>query len=158
MRKIIFLLITLLIIIFSNILVFAQDIKDFEIIPTWSGEKAKEIVNKITTSEKWVVQAYKDEAKTLSESCQNLGDARASGVFDWNLILCYFKYLIKFLSQVWLVIGALMIIYAWYLYASAVFAGSNPQKGATAVKNAILWIVIIISSYAILKILTNMFL
>ncbi|MDR0607400.1 MAG: hypothetical protein LBG52_03420 [Candidatus Peribacteria bacterium] len=40
-----------------------------------------------------------------------------------NTILQYLVYLVKFISQIGLVIGAGMIIYAGYLYATDIFGG-----------------------------------
>ncbi len=177
-----FLLILATITLFINLLTWAQQVSDFTIIPSagsnasdtnnteecvdeycinWnsnstSSQSPTDVVNNIVTSDD-VIEEYNNQAEKLEKSW-DIWTAFATGVFSWNLILLYIKYLIKFLSQIGLVIGALMIIYAWYLYASAVFAGSNPQKWATAVKNAIIWILIIVFSYAILKILTAMFL
>jgi TRAP-type C4-dicarboxylate transport system permease small subunit len=55
------------------------------------------------------------------------------------------------------VVGALMIIYAGYIYANAVWTG-NATKATDPLKKAIMGIIIIISSYAIMRILTSMFL
>ncbi len=162
MKSFLVIFITLLL-LWGNFM-FSQKIEDFEIIPSEksSSDKSKDpwtvVKNILNDKSKWktVIERYRRIPE--KRKCEDLGVARATWVFNRNLILCYFKYLIKFLSQVGLVIWALMIIYAWYLYASAVFSGSNPQKWATAIKNAILWVIIIISSYAILKILVSMFL
>ncbi|NOZ44413.1 MAG: hypothetical protein GXP45_04720 [bacterium] len=41
----------------------------------------------------------------------------------WDTLLDYVVYLIKFLSQLGLVIGAIMFIYAGYMYATSVMGG-----------------------------------
>lgn len=62
----------------------------------------------------------------------------------------------RFLSQLALVIGAAMIIFAGYKYASAAFTGK--PGGQEDIKNAIIGILIVVFSYAIIKILTSAFL
>ncbi|USN56871.1 MAG: hypothetical protein H6766_07925 [Candidatus Peribacteria bacterium] len=74
-----------------------------------------------------------------------------------NTILNYAAYLVRFISQIGLVIGALMIIWAGYEYATYVFSG-NTGKGSTRISNAIIGVVIIIFSYAIMRIITTAFL
>jgi len=136
----------------------AQTVTDFQIIPssqTWA-EKAGEIVKQIMQS-KEVIKEYTNQAAKLAEQW-DIWTAFVTWVFNWDLIFLYLKYLIKFLSQLWMVIWALMIIYAGYLYASGIFFGSNPQKWANAIKSAILGLLVVIFSYSILKLLTLMFL
>jgi TRAP-type C4-dicarboxylate transport system permease small subunit len=57
-----------------------------------------------------------------------------------------------------LVIGALMIIYAGYQYAMSSFDGWDPSKGQAAIKNALYGILVIIFSYALIRIVTRAFL
>ncbi|MDR0650318.1 MAG: hypothetical protein LBG59_02685 [Candidatus Peribacteria bacterium] len=45
----------------------------------------------------------------------------ATGIMNWNTILQYLIYLTRFVSQIGLFIGALMIIFAGYKYATNVF-------------------------------------
>ena len=51
----------------------------------------------------------------------SVGNQLASGIMTRNTLLDYTVYLVRFLSQLGLVIGGLMIIYAGYLYASTIF-------------------------------------
>jgi hypothetical protein len=51
-----------------------------------------------------------------------------------------------------------MIIYAGYLYASSIFESWNMAKGKTAITNAIIGVLVIAFSYAIMKLLTSAFL
>ena len=89
----------------------------------------------------------------------SLEQKMATGIMDWTTILDYVVYLIRFLSQIGLVIGAVMIIYAGYIYASSILTDSGSgSKGKDAVKNAILGVVIIVFSYAIMKLFTSLFL
>lgn len=80
-----------------------------------------------------------------------------TGVMGRSTILDYIVYLVRFLSQVGILIGGVMIIYAGYLYGSNIFAG-KAGDGKKAIKNAIIGILIIIFSYVIIKTLTSMFL
>jgi hypothetical protein len=50
-----------------------------------------------------------------------------------------------------------MIIYAWYIYASSAFNGSDASWGKKAITNAIIWILVIVFSYAIMKLITSAF-
>ena len=88
----------------------------------------------------------------------NVGDQIASGIMTRNTLLDYIVYIVRFLSQIGLVIGVIMIIYAGYLYASSVFSASNMSKGKSAITNAIIGVLVIAFSYAIMKILTSAFL
>ena len=74
----------------------------------------------------------------------------------WDTLLDYAAYLVRFLSQVGLFIGAVMIIWAGYQYATAVFSGSAPSNDP--IKNAIVGILVITFSYALIRIATRMFL
>jgi hypothetical protein len=55
-----------------------------------------------------------------------------------------------------LLIGALMIIYSWYTYATAVFSGGNASNDP--IKFAVYGILVIAFSYAIMRILMSAFL
>jgi hypothetical protein len=51
-----------------------------------------------------------------------------------------------------------MIVYAWYLYSTTVFGWWDASKWNKAIKDAIIWILIVSFSYAIMKFLTAAFL
>jgi hypothetical protein len=82
----------------------------------------------------------------------------ASWIMTRDTLLDYMVYLVKFLSQLWLLFWASMIIYAWYIYASSIFRWWDASKWKTAISRAIIWVVIITFSYAIMKLLTSAFL
>ncbi|HCB52035.1 TPA: hypothetical protein DEP21_05755 [Patescibacteria group bacterium] len=82
----------------------------------------------------------------------------ASGIFTWSTLLDYLVYLIRFMSQAGLFVGACFIIYAGYIYASHVFTGKSVSDGNKAITNAIVGVVIITFSYAIMKAVTAAFL
>jgi len=135
-------------------MVYAQDV-DFAIIPA-SDTGQQGIINdvkSIANSPGNVWGRYKE----ISQKKRSLWDQLASWVMTWDTLLDYVVYLIKFLSQLGLVIGAIMFIYAGYMYATSVMGG-DASKWDTAIKHAIVWVVVISFSYAIMKILTNMFL
>lgn len=67
-----------------------------------------------------------------------MGDEFASGIMTWDTVLDYITYLIRFLGQIGLLIGALMIVYAGYLYASSVFADTDPGEGKKAIRMAVI--------------------
>lgn len=134
----------------------AQTSNDFEIIPkASSGGKVEAAVEAV--GEKWwsVRDTYDKKA---TEMKNNVGDQIASGIMTRNTLLDYIVYIVRFLSQIGLVIGVIMIIYAGYLYASSVFSASNMSKGKSAITNAIIGVLVIAFSYAIMKILTSAFL
>jgi hypothetical protein len=81
----------------------------------------------------------------------------ASGIFTWETILDYLVYVIKFLSQAGLFVGACFIIYAGYIYGSSALTGKDPSAGKTAIKNAIVGVLVVTFSYAIMKIVTAAF-
>ena len=130
-----------------------EDNDSFVIIP-----EAKTEVNVQKIWKEWwkVWENYNKEYENLNKKW-DLGAQVASWIVWWDTILLLIKYFVKFLSQLGLVIWALMIIYAWYIYATGVFSW-NVSKATPAIKNAIIWIVIIIWSYAIMKILVHLFL
>lgn len=76
----------------------------------------------------------------------------ASGLFSWDKLLEYLSYIIKFASQLGILIGTFMIIFTGYKYVMAAFWWkSNP--GAWKIKDAIIGILIITFSYAIMRVL-----
>ena len=88
----------------------------------------------------------------------SVGDQIASGIMTRDTLLDYIVYLVRFLSQIGILIGVIMIIYAGYLYASSIFNQSNMSKGKTALTNAIIGVLVVVFSYAIMKLLTSAFL
>jgi len=99
---------------------------------------------------------YNNIAKNLKKN--DVWTAFASWIFSWNTIFYFLQHIAKTLSEIWLVIWAGMIIYAGYKYASWVFTGDASKWWKDAIKWAIYGILIIIFSYAIMKILLAMFL
>jgi hypothetical protein len=78
----------------------------------------------------------------------------ASGIMNRDTIMKYLEFIVKFLSQLWMAVWVIFIMFAWYKYMVSIF---NWQKTwAGTIKNAIIWVIIVIFSYAILKTLTSL--
>lgn len=150
----------LLIIMFQlcipSIIVFAQTPNDYEIIPEATNQDTVNGAVK-AVGDNWgnVRDTYNQKASDMKNS---IGDQMASGIMTRDTLLDYVVYLVRFLSQIGIVIGVVMIIYAGYLYASSIFSQSNMSKGKTALTNAIIGVLVVVFSYAIMKLLTSAFL
>lgn len=130
---------------------------DFEIVP--KATDLDQVKNSVDTvgSDWWSVwKNYNEQAQKMN-SMSKVWDQIASGIMTWDTLIYYVVYLIRFISQVGLLIWWIMIIYAWYLYATTVF-GWDANKWKSAIKNAIIWVLITAFSYAIMKFLTAAFL
>ena len=145
--------------IWSESIVFAQNTNNdipnpanLEIVPKVDQWALWNINLDIQNWEWHVRDRYNNQASGLNTAAQI-----ASGVMTRDTILNYGVYLLKFLSQAWLLVGALMFIYTGYKYIMSVITGDwEPNKDL--IKNAIYGILIIIFSYAIMRILTRAFL
>lgn len=122
-------------------------------------EKAKEYVKYIADPKKGgtVLDRYEEKVKEIEKS-GNVGMAFSTGVMGWKTLIQYVVLIVKFLSQLGLLIGGLMVVYAWYLYATTIFGTWDPSKAKSAIKNAITWVIVVIASYAIWRGLISFFL
>ena len=135
---------------------FAQTSTDFEIIPkASSGGGVANAVKAVGQTWGSVRDTYNTQASGMKNK---VGDQIASGIMTRDTLLDYIVYLVRFLSQIGIFIGVVMIIYAGYLYASSIFSPSNMSKGKSAITNAIIGVLVIAFSYAIMKLLTSAFL
>lgn len=126
---------------------------DFEIIPEAEDQSQVTEAVQDVGSEGWQVwDKYNQQAENLSE---DLWAQMASGIMTRDTLLDYVVYVVRFLSQIGLVIGAIMIIYAGYLYATTIFWAWDVSKWKKAITNAIIGILVIAFSYAIMKLLTS---
>jgi hypothetical protein len=154
MKKLLFWLLTSIVIsinILSGVIVYAQDAATLEIVP--KSEQDLWTINQNIQEWTWNVRTkYNEQAKTLS-----VWDQIASWVMTRDTILNYGVVLLKFLSQAGILIGALMFIYTWYQYVMSVITGDWTPWNKN-IKQAIYGILIIIFSYAIMRILTRAFL
>ena len=125
----------------------------FEIMPKLTPEEIVDVNTKI--QEIWeapwhVREKYNETANSTWFTTQK---QIASWIMNRDTIMNYIVFIVKFLSQLWLLVWAWFIMYAWYKYMISVF---NWQKtGFSTLKNAIIWVIIVIFSYAIMKILTS---
>ncbi len=147
--------------LFLSAWVYAQNqntSNNFFIIPEQSNnDTVIDAVRDVWAWEGTVRDRYNQQADGLGN---NLGDQFASGIMTWDTLIGYVVYLVRFLSQIALVIGAVMIIYAGYIYATGIFSssGDGAAEGNKALRYAIEWIVVVASAYAIMRILTSAFL
>ena len=91
---------------------------------------------------------YNDAAQRMPTDAQI-----SSWIMNRDTIMNYLVYIVQFLSQLWITVGAVFIIYAWYSYLTSVFNWWRTKKEVLV--NAIEWVIIVIFSYAIMKILTS---
>lgn len=138
--------------VFPTGVLFAQNAQ-FAILPEskTSTQELSELILKVSKTWGLVNDTYTMIADELS-----VEDQLATGIMNWDTLFNYVVYLIKFLSQIGMLIGTIMLIYAGYQYATQIFWG-EPKKGSNAVKNALLGIIVITFSYAIMKAFTAMF-
>ncbi|MDD3263234.1 MAG: hypothetical protein PHR61_05355 [Candidatus Absconditabacteria bacterium] len=134
---------------------FAQNL---QIIPEAKDDVSSGVKN-IGSEGGKVWDKYNEKAAELQKD-GDLGAQMASGVFTWDTLLDYLAYLIKFLSEVGIFVGACFIVYAGYLYATSIFNSDSgaTSKGNTSIKNAIIGVIVITFSYAIMKAITAAFL
>ncbi len=165
MKRVLLFIIILFVNIFST-LIFAQ--QDFEIIPEWSDPnalnwKSKEtdlwnVVKEVWTRRDWSKETVWDRYNKKADSMKNdTWNQMATWIMNWDTILNYIKYLWNFLTTVWIVIAAWMFIYAGYLYAMNIYQSDWTTKWNKAIHWAIVWLLIIVFSFAIVKLLINMF-
>lgn len=124
----------------------------FNILPELEESEVKNVSQKI--SEIWqtwwsVWDNYNKAASSLTTSEQV-----ASWIMNRDTIMNYLVFIVQFMSQLWLVVWTLFIMYAWYEYMLSVFKWW--KLPTETVKNAIIWVIIVIFSYAILKTLTSL--
>ena len=124
----------------------------FNILPELNDKEIDEVNKSI--AEIWqtwwnVWQEYNKAASGLSTSQQI-----SSWIMNRDTLMNYIVFVVQFLSQLWLVVWTVFIIYAWYKYMVSVFWWGNASK--SAITNAIIWVIIVIFSYAIMRILTSL--
>ncbi len=144
--------------------VHAADPGSFEIFPKASsvneagnniyGQYVEEL-GKNKKADFWKV--YNDRADEFSNS-KDIWSQFASWIMNRDTIFLFLAQIVRVLSNMALVIGSAMIIYAGYLYISSVYTGDNAAKANEAIKRAIIGIIVVIFSYAIIRILVSAFL
>lgn len=131
--------------------VFAQN-QQLEIIPAVDTEVIGQSQDYIIDSNEWSVRdRFNEQAETLSTDEQIV-----SGIMTWDTILDYGVKILQFLSQAGIAVWWIMFIYTGYKYIMSIIGGSEPSKDL--ITNAIIGILVIIFSYAIMRLLTRTFL
>lgn len=139
---------------------FAAKEPDFEIIPEKSNTNIWTTVKNIwewwKVWEKYKDTAYGAEIKSNGRTSRpwgklSLWDQFASWVMTWDTILDYAVYLVKFVWQLALLAGALMIIYYGYKKAT------EHLKFDGTLWKVVTWILVISFAYVIVKIIWSMF-
>ncbi len=129
---------------------------NFFIIPeATSGGQVTTDVDDVGSKAGNVTNRYREIAEMTGRS---VGDQLASGIMSRDTLLDYLVYLIRFISQIGILIGAVQIIIAGYKYAVAVFNWADAQGANDNIRSAITGVAIIAVSYWFMRILTNAFL
>jgi hypothetical protein len=158
LKKLILLLPIIFILFFSlsiNSQTFAKEWDDVEIdyyiIPRLTEDETKTIqkdIQDIWNKPTKVQDEIRKKANSYTTAqCFN------SWIMNRNCIMNYITFVIKFLSQFWLVVWTGFIMYAGYKYMTSVF--NSNRTSPEIVKNAIIWVIIVVFSYAIMKTFTS---
>lgn len=125
---------------------------NLHIIPekSWTDAEVRADIQTIGNPNAWgsVLERYDRIANQL-DAQGDLGGQLQRGTLTRNSLLNYASYLMKFLSQLGLLIGGIMILYAGYQYATTIFGYGSPSNAKAAISNAIIWVIVIVASYAI---------
>jgi hypothetical protein len=124
----------------------------FQLIPKVEEQTVKQTYTDLTKADTrhqfW--DKYNEKATKLSVDQQ-----LATWVMNWDTIIAYSAVVITFISNLWLVVGAWFIIWSGYQYAMSAF-GMKEDNGK-AIKNALIGIAVIATSYGIFRLLTRIF-
>jgi hypothetical protein len=106
---------------------------------------------------------YNNALNKVSKEPKKYGDKLAvcmrTGVCGRDVLLDVGVYLLRFIMQLALVVGAGMLIWSGYSYVLvAMGAQDKPEEASKAIKNAIIWLFIISISYTLIKLLQMAFL
>lgn len=134
--------------------IYAQndlEVDGFNIMPELDEDEMANVNNQIEIvwSKWWEVWNNYNKAASEMKTSEQL----ASWIMNRDTIMNYLIFFVQFLSQIWLVVWTVFIMYAGYKYMLSAFG-----KGGVSSKiiiNAIIWVLIIIFSYAIMRILTS---
>ncbi len=138
-------------------LAHAAESKPFELIPE-ANPNYGEAVKDLGENKK---QSFRKKYQYFAESFdskKDVGSSLASWIMTRDTIFLLLAQIVKVLANVALVIGAGMIVYAGYLYVISVYSGDNASKANGAIKRALIGIVVVIFSFALIKIMVNAFL
>ncbi len=128
------------------------DVNWFDIMPKLTPEEMTDVNKKI--EEIWEVPWHvREKYNKYASSGMSTSQQLASWIMNRDTIMNYIVFIVKFLSQLWLLVWAWFIMYAWYKYMISVFNWWKTTN--STLKNAIIWVIIVIFSYAIMRILTS---
>ena len=129
------------------------EVDGFNIMPKLEEDEVGDVNQKI--EEIWEVwwNVWNKYNEIASSEGFTTSKQVASWIMNRDTIMNYLVFIVQFMSQLWLFVGVGFIMYAWYKYMLSVFNGW--KLPTETVKNAIIWVVIVIFSYAIMKTLTS---
>lgn len=137
--------------------IFANN--SFQIIPESKNVKSGTEAVKELTNLQWDKNFRNEYNKKAEENKNDLGQQIQTGIFSRNSILDIGVYILRFVMQIALVIGAAMIIKSGYTYAlAAMWAQDKPEEVSKPIKNALIGLFIISISYTIIQLLQMAFL
>ena len=128
-------------------LVLADD--DIAIIPEWDTTLAAQKVKEVSSW--WNV--WKIYRKIVDEENMSVWDQLASGIMNRDTILNYCVYIAKFLWEIALLAWAVAIIFLWYKRIAKNIFWDTPKW----ILLVIIWLLIIIFAYAIIKLIWSAF-
>lgn len=136
--------------------------QDFSIIPQaeWDTSQYTQEVLKNCKS-KSVNDCIAEQAKAIEWgkcSNQTIAVQLKTWLVTRNSIVCLLAYLLKLWTQLTMLIGMFMIIYAWYNYALSAFWKDESTDWQKKIKNVAIWIFIISISYWLYRLIDYTFL
>lgn len=141
-------------------LVFATP-NNLHIIPesTVESSQIRDDIHEVGNPEKGgsVIDRYNKKADEIM-AAKDIWRSMQTWIMNWDTLINYVVYLMRFLSQLGLLIGGLMVLYAGYQYATTIFGYGSPSNAKTAIKNAVIWVIVVVASYAIWKGIISLFL
>ena len=129
------------------------EVEWFEIMPKLDEEETTAVnteIQKIWSSWWHVREIYNATANSTEFTTS---EQLASWIMNRDTIMNYIVFVVRFLGQLWLLVWAGFIMFAWYKYMLSVF--NWWKTPSSTLKNAIIGVLIVIFSYAIMKILTS---
>lgn len=129
------------------------DVEWFEIMPKLDEEETTAVntaIQEIWSSWWHVWEIYNATANSTGFTTS---EQLASWIMNRDTIMNYIVFVVRFLGQLWLLVWAGFIMFAWYKYMLSVFNWNKAPS--STLKNAIIGVLIVIFSYAIMKILTS---
>ena len=156
-RNLLWIFISLVVLVASCGVIAAGDESDLEVdwfnilpeLDEWEIAEGDAHIQAVW-SEWWHVWDHYNDIADRTPTSQQL----ATWIMNRDTIMDYLVFVVKFISQLGLTVGVVFIMYAWYEYMLSVFKWWKAPSDM--VKNAIIWVIIVIFSYAILKTLTSL--